>query len=397
MTVLDDADLLTQLREEAFGLGFSLFGVARPRPSEHVAFYEAWLASGYHGEMAYLGREDARARRAQPATSLDGARSVIVVGHEYGRGTAAESTDTSVTDAVIARYARGSDYHEVIPERLQQLLSWLDARVEGGVRGRSLVDTAPILERELARRAGLGWFGRNTMLIHPRRGSYILLGFLMVDVELDVTPAFEADRCGTCEACVVACPTGALLGRNEAGAPVMDARRCISYLTIELKGPIPRDVRSAIGNRVFGCDICQEVCPWNARFASPSGDEAYAVETTPHTLVDLADRLLHLSEKGYRRLYANSPLARPKRKGMLRNLLVGIGNALASSAYGPDEHSAVIDVLERALLDDQPLVRGHAAWALGQTDRGSSVLRQRVQVESDPFVRDEIEDAIASD
>ena len=394
----DGLDLTGGLQEEAHRLGFSLFGVTRPHPSEHAAFYEAWLEAGHHGEMEYLARDDARARRAEPSSSFPGVRSVVVVGHEYGSG--AEDEPPGQSDgrrAVIARYARSEDYHHVIPERLSRLLEWLDRRVEGGVRGRTLVDTAPVLERELAHRAGLGWFGRNTMLIDPRRGSYFLLGLLMVDVELDPAASPEPDRCGTCTACIDACPTGALLGRHDSGAPVIDARRCISYLTIELKGPIPRDLRTGIENRVFGCDICQEVCPWNARFASPRGDDAYAAQAPPHTLLDLADRLLQLSEKGYQRLYADSPLSRPRRKGMLRNLMVGIGNALAHGAYGSDEVGGVIEVLERALNDGQPLVRGHAAWALGQTDRASTVLRQRAAVESDPFVRDEIENAIAGD
>ncbi len=394
----DRRELTGQLQEEAHRLGFSLFGVARPDPSEHAAFYEAWLDAGHHGEMEYLARDDARARRVEPSSSFDAVRAVIVVGHEYGSG-AEEETPESLDGrrAVIARYARNDDYHHVIPERLARLLEWLDRQVEGGVRGRTLVDTAPVLERELAHRAGLGWFGRNTMLIDPRRGSYFLLGLLMVDIELDPASSPEPDRCGTCSACLDACPTGALLGRNDSGAPVIDARRCISYLTIELKGPIPRDLRPGIGNRVFGCDICQEVCPWNVRFASPRGDDAYAEQAPPHTLVDLADRLLRLSEKGYQRLYADSPLARPRRKGMLRNLMVGIGNALALGAYDPGEQAHVIEVLERALHDDQPLVRGHAAWALGQTDRGASVLRRRAAIESDPGVRDEIADAMVSD
>ncbi len=414
------------LREEARRLGFTLFGVTRPDPSEHSAFYEAWLDAGHHGEMAYLARDDARARRAEPASSFPGVRSVVVVGHEYGSAGEYDGAEPSDgRSALIARYAHGSEYHHVIPERLAALLEWLDRRVEGGARGRTLVDTAPVLERELAHRAGLGWFGRNTMLIDPRRGSYFLLGLLMVDVELDVATAPVADRCGTCTSCIDACPTGALLGRRDSGAPVIDARRCISYLTIELKGPIPRDDRAGIGNRVFGCDICQEVCPWNDRFADPRGDDAYAAQTPPDTLVDLADRFLSLSEKAYQRLHADSPLARPRRKGMLRNLMVGIGNALSRDAYGPREYTDVIRLLERALNDDQPLVRGHAAWALGQAarrggggaeakdgpsathqdgvpdasapwvgDDASNVLRQRAAIEFDPYVRGEIEDAV---
>lgn len=419
--------LVEQLRVEARRLGFTLFGVAPPDSSEHATFYESWLDAGHHGDMAYLAREDARARRAEPASSYEGVRSVIVVGHEYGSGGQRPHSDGSdSTSALIARYARGSDYHSVIPARLRELLAWLDRRVAGGVRGRVLVDTAPVLERELAQRAGLGWFGKNTMLIHPRRGSYFLLGLLMVDLELENTGALRVDRCGTCSACIDACPTGALLGRDDSGAPVIDARRCISYLTIELKGEIPRTLRPQIGNRVFGCDICQEVCPWNERFAASRGDQAYDRQANEASLVDFAETLLPLSAKAYQRQYVDSPLARPGRRGMLRNVMVGIGNALGAGAYSVREEARVLQLLERALNDHQWIVRSHAAWALGRAvewnrsrsrsrsaavrptdmdhpvdsggtvlrDRAIRVLSERAAIESDVVVQKEIKSAL---
>lgn len=386
------------LREEAKRLGFEVFGIGHLNPSEHMEFFDRWLARKHHGEMEYLERPDTRERRAFPSSSFSGARSVIVVGHEYvGRApTGAESSPTArlradriskiedegvpphpKAEAVIARYARGSDYHHIIPPRLEKMLMWLDRQIEGGVRGRALVDTAPVFERELARRAGMGWFGRNTMLIHPRRGSFFVLGLLMVDVDLETTGPCIEDHCGTCHACIDECPTGALLGREESGAPAIDARRCISYLTIELKGPIPHQYRSAIGNRVFGCDICQEVCPWNKRFAQGDGDPAYRASSPPELLVDLAKEIFDMSEKEYQRRYRGSPLSRPRRKGMLRNLFVGIGNAIREGVLTSDQKAEAIRALAAALNDPQPLVRGHAAWALGQAANKLETVTQR--------------------
>lgn len=383
-----DRRLEDELRGEATRLGFTLFGIARPDPSEHLAFYSSWLEAGFHGEMRYLANRAAVDRRADPASSFPGARSVIVVGHEYGAASERPGGAEGVDDpsrAIVARYARGADYHGVIPHRLQQLLDWLGLRVEGGARGRILVDTAPVLERELATRAGLGWFGRNTMLIHPRHGSYVLLGFLMVDVALEATDPFERDHCGRCTACVDACPTGALLDRDENGAPVIDASRCISYLTIELKGPIPVELRPSVGNRVFGCDICQEVCPWTVKFGSSGRDDpAYRPRSWPAdtaddaslpelgapALTELTARILEMSGKEYQRVFADSPLARPRRKGMLRNLCVGLGNYGATS---PRAAGRVRPVLQRAAAEPDPLIREHALWALARLEGGSDV------------------------
>ncbi|HSH76449.1 MAG TPA: tRNA epoxyqueuosine(34) reductase QueG, partial [Longimicrobiales bacterium] len=268
------ADLAVALRRRARELGFSLVGIAPARPSGHMRFYRSWLAEGFHGAMAYLAREDAVARRADLALTMADAESCVVVAHEYHQVDPPGVPDDP-SRAVVARYARGEDYHQVVKGKLEALLGWLDERVDGGARGRPYVDTGPLLERELAQRAGLGWFGRNTMLINPSRGSYFFLGVLLVDVRLPPDAPFEEDRCGSCRACLEACPTGALLGRDDRGAPVIDARRCVSYLTIELRDSIPVELRPSVGNRVFGCDICQEVCPWNEQFARPSEEAAY--------------------------------------------------------------------------------------------------------------------------
>jgi epoxyqueuosine reductase len=338
--------------------------------------------------MAYLARPDAIARRADLSATLADVKSVVVVtqgyfpenGHDPPRGP---------SRGIVARYARGRDYHEVVSERLHQLLRWLQAEAPGQVRGRIYVDTGPLLERELGTRTGLGWLGKNTMLIHPDRGSYFFLGVLLLDLELQPDAPFEADHCGSCRRCLDACPTGALRGYDDRGAPVMDARLCISYLTIELKGAIPPDLRPRLGNRIFGCDICQEVCPWNERFAGPTSEAAY-LSTTPvdgSSLITLAERLLSMTAKGFQREFAASPLSRAGRRGLLRNVCVALGN------WGSER---AVAVLVRALSDHQPLVRGHAAWSLGRigSERGRVALEAAAATESDAWVTREIGQAL---
>ena len=378
------------LAEEGRRRGFSSLGVtAAPEPSAHISFYRSWLAAGHHGEMGYLARGDAVARREDLTLTMPELRSVVVVTQEYFQEDA-PGVPGDPARGVVARYARGEDYHDVLKGRLQDLLGWLraEARSRGvarDVRGFAYVDTGPILERDLAQEAGLGWFGKNTMLIHPRRGSWFFLGLLLVDLELPPSRPFAADHCGTCRACLDACPTGALLGRDESGAPVMDARRCISYLTIELKGPIPRELRPLMGNRIFGCDICQEVCPWNRKFAEPAGEPAYtgSRDTDGPELMEL----MGLTDEEFSRRFSGSPVKRAKRRGLLRNVAVALGNWGSRDA---------VPVLAAALDDPEPLVRGHAAWALGRVGsaEGLQSLRARLPEEDSAFVRGEIERAL---
>lgn len=381
--------LTARLQERARELGFTLCGVADPSPSDHAVFYQAWLDADHHGAMSYLARPDAVARRGDLNRTLASVRSVVVVAHEYYRDDSPEAV-ADPSRGVIARYARGDDYHDVVHSKLRSLLGWLEES-EGGMTGRVYVDTGPILERELAQRAGLGWFGRNTMLINPQRGSYFVLGVLLLDSELPRSEPFAEDRCGSCRACLDACPTGALLGRDAAGAPTIDARRCISYLTIELRGAIAHELRPLMGNRVFGCDICQEVCPWNERFAQPFTEPAYEAREglDGPSLVELAARLSAMSGKAFSRAYAGSPLVRTGRKGLLRNVCVALGNWGAMDA---------VPALVTALSDPAPIVRGHAAWALGRV--GSSEARfalgSRHPAETDPVVLEEIARALSA-
>jgi epoxyqueuosine reductase len=385
---IDRQMLADELRTHALASGFSLVGIATAEASEHVAAYRNWIERGRHGEMAYLARADAVSRRADLDSTLEGVRSVLVVAHEYFVDDP-PGIPEDASRAVIARYARGDDYHDVVKDKLTSLALWLDAKTESKLRARVYVDTGPILERELAQRAGLGWFGKNTMLINPQRGSYFFVGLLLLDMELPPDEPFVEDRCGTCQACLNACPTDALLGRDGTGAPVIDATRCISYLTIELRGPIPTELRPHIGNRVFGCDICQEVCPFTGKFSQSSVEPRYSprLELDGPPLVELAERLLSLSGKAFTRAFAGSPVLRAGRRGLLRNVCVALGN------WGADE---AVPVLVRALEDPQPLVRGHAAWALGRVGSAAAVdaLSSHGEVEIEPVVLDEVERAL---
>ena len=381
---------LTRAVSEARALGFEAAGVVTQSRSGHAVHYRQWLKAGRHGGMAYLAQEGAVERRSRLEASLPGFRSAVVVAHSYadadpgaGRGDPAQ--------AVVARYARGRDYHGVVSERLEVLGERLEAAAGRRVRRRVYVDAGPVLERELGMRAGLGWFGKNTMLIDPGRGSYFFLGVLMTDLDIPGSRPFEGDHCGTCRRCIDACPTGALLGRDDKGAPVMDARLCISYLTIEHKGPLPRELRPALGNHVFGCDICQEACPWNLKFAAPTSEPAYAASAGMDavSLVDLARRLLSISGKQFQREFVHSPVSRAGRKGLLRNVCVALGN------WGSED---AIPVLDEAMTDPAPLVRAHAAWALGRigSERARAVLAARQREEAAPEVSEEMARALAS-
>lgn len=392
------------LRSEARELGFQMAGVASAEPTSHRDVLEDWIDRGFHGEMGYMARPDSMARRLDLRKTMSTVRSVVMVTH----GHFLEDPPGVPGDparGVVARYARGEDYHTVVKSRLQELLEWIKREaVSRGlterVEGYAYVDTGPILERELGSKCGLGWFGKNTMLIHPKRGSYFFLGLLLLDLELPADKPFQGDHCGSCQACLAACPTGALLAWDGSGAPVMNARRCISYLTIELKGPVPRELRTAVGNRIFGCDICQEVCPFTRKFSVVSEEPAYKASswTDGPSLVEL----MGLSDEEFSRVFSGSPVKRSKRRGLLRNVAVALGNWLGSVEAAPEE---AVSALVAALSDSEPLVRGHAAWALGQilghteipgdgSHEVAEALLFRLNVEKDPWVKEELELAL---
>jgi epoxyqueuosine reductase len=376
-------DLAAIIKERARELGFDLVGITGAEPSAFAAEYRDWIAQGYAGEMEYLARN--LERRLDPRELLPDARSIIVVGMNYytdeGKGKREEGKeeiqDTSEQDAVqnpdptiqnqgvFARYARGDDYHDVMTARLKELLAFVKAQAGACAEGRVYVDAGPVLEREVARRAGLGWFGKNTMLINTRRGSYFFIGEIVTNVVLEAdTPAIGG--CGTCTRCLDACPTGAIFEPYK-----VDARRCLSYLTIELKGDLPEEFRPALaeaGNRIYGCDICQEVCPFCQRRSIPTSEPAFQPReiTAKSCLVDL----LLLSEEEFRAKFKDSPVKRAKRRGLLRNVAV----SMAAS----DDPEAERALEKAAMHDPEPLVREHAEWALEKLR-----MRKRIRVSAD--------------
>jgi epoxyqueuosine reductase len=361
------------IQHRARALGFDLIGIAPAVTVDGVSHLHNWLQRGFAGEMEYMRRH--AAAREHPRHVLDGVRSVVVVGMNYHT---AEPPECGPLEGRVSRYAWGDDYHRVMKDRLERLRGYV-AELVPGCRSRTVVDTAPLLERDFARLAGLGWIGKNTMLINKRMGSWLFLGALLVDFELEYDAPHEANHCGTCTRCLEACPTDAFAGPYQ-----LDSRRCVSYLTIELRGPVPAELREGMGDWIFGCDICQEVCPWNRK--APRCDEVAfepAAERHPADLLGL----LKLDAEDFRRAYGHSALSRPKRAGLLRNAAIALGNARDARAVG-----ALID----ALADDEPLVRGAAAWALGRIGTGEAIeaLRDRAPVEQGVQVQAELAAAL---
>jgi epoxyqueuosine reductase len=369
--------LLTgELKAEARRLGFDQAGVCPAVTPAGIERFQQWLEAGYAGEMTYLA--DRRTAYADPAAVLSGVRSIVMLAMNY---RTSEPQAAQHGQGRISRYAWGCDYHDLIRMRLDRLADFLRGRVPAAaVRG--VVDTAPLLEREFAQMAGLGWIGKNTLVLNKQMGSWFFLAALLTDVELEYDEPHESDHCGTCRACLDACPTGALVD-----AHVLDATRCISYLTIELRSPIPLELRSGVGDWLFGCDICQEVCPWNHR--APQSDEPDFHPASDADAMDLAG-LFYLSDEQFRARFRHTPLWRPKRRGLLRNAAVVLGN---------QQHPGSLPALVRALQDEEPLVRGAAAWALGryrEQPAARRALTDRLAREPDSDVRAEIEFALSA-
>jgi len=360
-------------------LGFARVAIVPVEPPRRHALYESWLAEGRAGEMAYLSTPEHLAGRADLRSLLAGARSLIVVALAYDRADPVPGD--RLLRGKIARYARGEDYHLVMRDRLVALADRLRDELGCVVATRPCVDSAPIHEREWAERGGLGFVAKNTMVIAPGVGSYVVLGELLVDCELAVTapPLHDVPkpRCGSCRACLDACPTRAFVD-----AYVLDARRCISYLTIEHAGPIPRELRPAIGTWVFGCDICQEVCPFNAGAGEPP-DPALAPRSLEHALPDLI-ALAGIGANQLRGRVRRTALRRIPRAMLLRNVAVALGNTGDARALPP-----LIDLLSAR----EPIVRGHAAWALGRLG-ARAPLEAACSRETDPDVVDEISEAL---
>lgn len=358
---------MTQLREQirlrALELGFDRCRFTSARPPETGQALRDWLAQGHHGEMAYLARN--APRRLDPALVLADAKSVIVLAASYGPSEhgkdfpapptvnqpMASPCENSATRGVVARYARYVDYHTVVGEKLKELTAYVDQLGQPSNRSLWYVDTGPILERDLAQRAGLGFVGKHTNLIGRDLGNWFFIAEILTTLVLEPDSP-ERNRCGSCTSCIHACPTQAITGPFQ-----LDARRCVSYLTIELKGSIPVELRRAIGNRIYGCDDCLAVCPWNrfaraGRLMQARGREGLAEP-------DLIE-LLSLDEAGFKSRFADTPILRSKRKGLLRNVCVALGN------IGQPE---ALPALRKAASDPEPLIAEHAVWAIGEIER----------------------------
>ena len=328
------------IRAQAYGLGFDLVGITTLGPMETARHFDDWVGRGYAGEMHYLPR--GAEKRRDSRSPFSGVTTAIVVGLGYGGREPA---------GPVARYARGEDYHELLTERLNALHRWLESEVGRPICGKPYVDTGPLLERDLARRAGLGWFGKNSNLVNPRIGSFFFIAALLVDLDLPADAPFEADCCGSCTRCLDACPTAAFVEPR-----VVDATKCISYLTIEAKGPIPTEYREQVGGLIYGCDICQDVCPWNVRFAQETREPAFAArEVLRGDARSVARRILAFDDDGFRHRLKGSPMKRAKRRSLARNAATVLGNVGTADDIAP---------LESALGDPEPVVAEHAAWAL---------------------------------
>jgi len=373
-----------ELRQESVRLGFSRMGIAPAGPPPRQELVRRWIDQGFAGVMREWF-EHQEPLRADPENLLPGVRSVIMLAtnHATSADGVADVGGVGEGRGRVARYAWGDDYHDLLRSRVNMLGAWLEARMPG-CHTRGVVDSAPLAEREFAWLAGLGWFGKNTMLIDPRAGSFFFLTALLTDLQLPVDAPVEVDHCGTCTACLDACPTGAFVEPR-----VLDARRCISALSIEDHGPIAADLRPGMQDWIFGCDICQEVCPWN-RHAPGSAEPTFQPRDGLPT-PSLAP-ILELDEEAFRRRFKGSPLRRAKRRGLLRSAAIALGNRPAAASF---------DALAATLADEEPVVRGAAAWALGRwrhadvmAERARAALVARLAVEADAEVQAEIERAL---
>ncbi|ANM31311.1 hypothetical protein ABI59_19640 [Acidobacteria bacterium Mor1] len=371
---MSPAELSRRLRDRAREFGFDAVGIARASALERDgAALNRWLDAGQHGSMNWMERDPAQ--RADPTRVLEGCRSVVALAMNYHTGSAG---DPPAGSARVARYAHGRDYHKVMRKRTRALAEWLEAETDGA--SRTFVDTGPVLERAWAEQAGIGWIGKNANLISRSLGSWLLLSEVLTTAELEVDDGPHDEFCGSCNACIEACPTDAIVADG-----VVDSNRCISFWTIERRGEIDPALRNGIGDWIFGCDDCQTVCPWNLSFGVPREDDPFAFREDLRGLDPL--EILAMDESTFRLRYSGTSLMRAKWEGMRRNAAVVLGNR---------RDPASIPALGRALEDPDPTFRCHVIWALGEHDDPSStsLLEGRIGGESDPSVRDEITAAL---
>ena len=359
------------LRIERFAkeIGFDGFGVTREVPAKSVEKYKNWLSLGYEGEMSYMRRNVEK--RSNLDLVLSGVKSVVCLRTNYLTADKGMEFVNDKDHGDISLYALNEDYHDVLVQRHQKLEKKIKEEFSG-CQTKPYIDTGPILEKSLAKNAGLGWIGKHTNLITENVGSYYFLSEILVDAVMEPSEP-SLDKCGTCRSCIDICPTQAIV------APyILDSRRCISYLTIELKGVIPLEFRKAMGNHIYGCDDCQIVCPWNS-FAVKTDEESFRARDGSFQLIEL----MRLNDEAFRKRFKKSPVKRTKRRGLLRNVAVALGNSGNLSAVGP-----LID----ALSDHEPLIRAHVVWALGELlgKKALPILNKTLMNEEEDIVKNEI-------
>ena len=394
LKLIDSKQLTQSIRNCVESAGFGVSGITPAVDAAGFSRLEAWLDAGFAGEMQYLS--DRKEAYRNPNSVMPDAKSVVMLTMNYfsqPRGTAGSTTGK------IARYAWGdADYHDLIHQKFKEIKQLLLADYpELGIR--CVVDTAPLLEREFAQAAGLGWFGKNTMLINKHRGSWFFLAAILVDQELTYDAPHQADHCGTCTACLEACPTDAF---PQPG--VLDATRCISYLTIEHRSPVDEPLRSKMGDWILGCDVCQDVCPWN-RKATVSDEPAFQPLEDQNPIELTA--LFQLDDAAFRERFRKTPLWRPRRRGILRNAAIALGNNIRETRCSQEELKRIRVALKMGMNDVEPLVRGASVWAVGQLVGSSNIEHQEVadwisaleskrETETDPDVQQELDRVVNS-
>lgn len=367
--------LFDQIKGFCLSHGFDLVAGIRPSNYQHFDIFQRWVQSGKNADMHYLSSERSMRLRRSPYEIMPTCRTILVLVKRYS-----PAVEQSSKELALASYAFGDDYHFTNLPLLEKIVKFIREQGKSNLVAKAFTDTAAVLERELACQAGLGWIGKNSCLINPEIGSFFLLSEIFLDIDvLDeaIMPSPLPDRCGTCQRCIENCPTQCIQEDRT-----LDASRCISYLTIENKGPIPHELRSKIGNHFFGCDVCQQVCPWNQSHLDPAVDIQI-----PISIQEIRSRVL--DENEFLRFFKNSALKRPSRAGIYRNLAVTLGNIRDESD---------LKLLNQLLCDGDPLVRNHAAWALGQFDlpKSTAMLNSALEHESNPEVRSVINSVLES-
>ena len=372
--------LSKEIKAEAERLGFNFCGICEVHPPLHVEIFSSWISEGMAADLEYLKRNEVLKTRSHPEKVLQKGKSVIVVGMHYSPVVKTEDNSDKSASGRIASYALHEDYHEIFRRRIRQFTIWLKDESSENVKFRVLVDSSAVPEKELAYFAGLGWIGRNSLLIHPTFGSFCLLGAIFTTLEIEPDSPLEGDICANCRACIDACPTGAINANRT-----VDARKCISYHTIENKGIVPKDLRERISNRVFGCDTCQIVCPANKGIINNNPQPSSLMQAVPPQVNPF--HVLRLDQKAFDEEYGGTPLDRISLDLFQRNMVLAVGNIGSESQIG---------LLEK-ILDNHPsdLVRAHAAWAIGQigSPKSKRILLKCLRQEANQIVRKEIASA----